>query len=168
MQILTPVPDPLWPQAEALWRRHFAPPGGGQGRPGHAIAALDASGALSGVMGLRDADGGFWQPAGRGIGPGLFRSLFRACPPTEDLVIDGIAAMRLRQGAGRALIEAAMAEAQRRGRPGLRAELRLANGAALAFYRSLGFCEVTRGRYGWPWGGTVLIMRRALPAVGAP
>lgn len=155
MQTLTPVPATLLPEAARLWRRHFRPPGRGQVCAAQGIVALDRAGHLAGVMGLRDASGGFWRPA-RVSGLLL---LYRACPPTSDLVIDGIAAVRPRGGAGRSLIAAGLAEAARRGRPGLRAELRMRNHAALAFYRSLGFSEVTRGRYGWPWGGQVIIMR---------
>ncbi|MFN3274578.1 MAG: GNAT family N-acetyltransferase [Paracoccus sp. (in: a-proteobacteria)] len=155
MQTLTPVPATLMPDAARLWCRHFRPPGRGQICAAQGVVALDTAGRLVGVMGLRDATGGFWQPA-RASGLML---LYRACPPTSDLVIDGIAALQPRRGTGRRLIAAGLSEALRRGHPGLRAELRAGNHAALAFYSSLGFCEVTRGRYGWPWGGQVIVMR---------
>ncbi|MFN3525696.1 MAG: GNAT family N-acetyltransferase [Paracoccus sp. (in: a-proteobacteria)] len=155
MQILTPIPAALLPESFALWRSRFSPVGQGRICPGHGIVAVDKAGRLAGVMGLRDAAGGFWQPLRR---PG-WMLLFRACPPTADLVIDGIVAARLRGGAGRALIAAGLAEAGRRGHPGLRAEVQTRNRAALNFYRALGFVEVARGRYGWPWGGTVAVMR---------
>lgn len=159
MQTLTPIPAPLLPDAARLWMRHFRPPGRGQVRAAQGIVALDKAGRLAGVMGLRDASGGFWQAA-RASGLML---LYRACPPTSDLVIDGIAVVQPRGGAGRRLIAAGLAEALRRGHPGLRAELRSRNHTALAFYRSLGFAEVARGRYGWLWGGQVVVMR--LPAL---
>lgn len=155
MKILTPIPATLLPEASALWRSRFRPVGRGRICPGHGVVAVDTAGRLAGVMGLRDAAGGFWQPR-RGQGLTL---LFRACPPTADLVIDGIVAARLRGGAGRALIAAGLAYAGRCGHPGLRAEVQTRNRPALDFYRALGFVEVARGRYGWPWGGTIAVMR---------
>jgi GNAT superfamily N-acetyltransferase len=155
MHILTPIPANLLPEASGLWRSQFRPLGRGRICPGHGIVAVDKAGRLAGVMGLRDAAGGFWQPLRR---QGL-TLLFRACPPTEDLVIDGIVSARLRGGAGRALIAAGLAQARLRGHPGLRAEVQTCNRAALDFYRALRFSEIARGRYGWPWGGPVSVMR---------
>lgn len=161
MQILSPIPDAALPAATRLWWRHFGLP-----RPcpvlrmraGHGIAALDGSGNVLGVLGLRDAAGGF--PASR-----LPLPLFRAAPPTADLVIDGIAVRRMRRGTGRALVARALLEAEWRGHPGLRAEVRLRNCGALEFWRRLGFAEIARGRFGWPWTGQVVVLRR--PVEGA-
>lgn len=154
MQILHPIPDSLLPAAAALWRAHF-----GRGRwparvrAGHGVVAVDASGTVCGVMGLRDGAGGFAQG-----GAGLSGWLFRAAPPTGDLVIDGLAVTDTRQGTGRALIEAGALVAARDGRPGLRAEVRARNRGALAFYDRVGFSDRGRGRYGLPWWGQVHLL----------
>ncbi|SCY79337.1 GNAT family N-acetyltransferase [Paracoccus tibetensis] len=160
VQIVSPIPAAHLPAAARLWWAHFGrarrpPP---PMRPDHGIAALDAEGRVAGVLGLRDGSGGLLTDEAAAGWPWLYR----AAPETADLVIDGVAVNRLRSGAGRALVQRASAEARRRGRPGLRAEVRLRNEAALAFWRSLGFVEVTRGRYGWPWSGRVVVMRLAL------
>ncbi|MDM7458622.1 MAG: GNAT family N-acetyltransferase [Paracoccus sp. (in: a-proteobacteria)] len=158
MTPLTPIPDDLMPAAIALWRLHFGPRGAGEASPGHGLVVLDDAGGLAGVMGLRDANGGFWRPHR----PGLLAWLYRAGPDSRDLVIDGVAAARPGQGAGRALVTAALSTARLRGYPGLRAEVRQDNRTAVAFYRALGFVETGRGRLGLPWDGMVLILR--LPA----
>lgn len=160
-QIHCPVPDPALPEAARMWWRHFGygwrrvPPAM---RVSHGIVALDADGRVAGIIGLRDADGGF--PAET---PLLARLAFRAGPETADMVVDGIVVRDSRQGVGRALIGAALARAAGAGYPGLRAEVRVRSRTALAFYRALGFSEVARGRFGWPWTGQVLILRRACP-----
>ncbi|WP_221035974.1 GNAT family N-acetyltransferase [Paracoccus siganidrum] len=157
MQILSPIPDAILPQAGRLWRRHFGGLGRVRGfRAANGAVALQG-GRVLGVIGFRDAGGGFatWRA-------GLAAILFRPAPPTGDLVIDGIVARLPRRGIGRALVARAEAEARARGRPGLRAEVAAGNRAALAFYRRLGFVEETRGRFGWPWTGTVLVLRKAL------
>lgn len=60
MQILHPIPAPLLPAAAALWRAHFGRRGWPQRvHAGHGLVAVDAAGAVVGVMGLRDAAGGF-------------------------------------------------------------------------------------------------------------
>lgn len=161
MKILSPIPGSAMPEAAQLWWAHFGllPRVQPQRmRAAQGVAALDGAGRVLGVMGLRDAAGGFM--AERGAGALLW--IYRPAPPTADLVIDGIAVGVPRQGTGRALVEGARAEARRRGRSGLRAEVRLGNPGALAFWQSLGFTEVTRGRYGWPWSGRVVVMRLAV------
>lgn len=158
MPILTPIPDPWLVSAATLWCRHFAPRSDpGQARADQGLVALCDTGPV-GVMGLRDHRGGFVAQANARV-PG-----FRPAPATSDLVIDGIVITRPRQGVGRALIAVGLRVAIARERPGLRAEVRLANAAALAFYRDLGFVEVTRGRYGWPWTGQVVVLRRPCTA----
>ncbi|WP_228461467.1 GNAT family N-acetyltransferase [Paracoccus liaowanqingii] len=155
MQILSPIPQPLLDPACALWRAHF----GGAGWPrrvraGHGMVGLDAAGRVAGVMGLRDGAGGF------ALGPPPLPGwLFRAAPATGDLVIDGLAVADPRQGTGRALVAAAGDLAARRGHPGLRAEVRARNRAALAFYAAMGFWAEGQGRYGLPWWGQVYLMR---------
>lgn len=162
MQFLSPIPDPMLAPAARLWWSSFAP---GPWRriwripPVRAAAGLAAvtGGQVVAVMGLRDASGGFL-----GRQPVLASRLFRAAPPTQDLVIDGIVVCDRRRGVGRQMVALAEARARSGGHPGLRAEVRLANRAGLAFWRSIGFAEVGRGRYGWPWDGQVVVMRRGL------
>lgn len=157
MKICAPVPDAALPQAIQLWRSAFGSPGRA-GRPcaENAIAAMRGE-VIEGIVGLRDHRGGFLAAS-----PPLARLLFRPAPPTADLVLDGIVVRHPRRGCGRALIFAAEAEARRRHRHGLRAEVRLRNRDAMAFYRSLGFVEETRGRFGWPWSGMVAVMRKPI------
>jgi GNAT superfamily N-acetyltransferase len=152
-RILYPVPDAVLPAAATLWRGHF----GGKGRfdPAHGIVAIDANGQVMGVMGLRDAQGGFY--CGNG---GLFGWLYRPAPPTGDLVIDGIAVTECRIGVGQALIEHACRIADERRFPGLRAEVRKSNLGARGFYDRLGFVLQGTGRYGLPWWGQVHVLRR--------
>lgn len=161
MQIVSPIPPLAMRAAARLWWAHFGHAGRRSPppmRPSQGIAALGQGGRVLGVLGLRDATGGFPE-AGAARG---WMWLFRAAPATADLVIDGVAVRTPRRGTGRALVLRARAEARRRGHPGLRAEVRLRNRGALAFWRSLGFVEVTRGRYGWPWSGCVVVMRLPL------
>ena len=162
--IVSPVPAHVLPQAARLWWASF---GTGRGAPprmraDHGIVALDAQGRVAGVMGLRDARGGF--PARV---PWAARIGFRAGPPTADLIVDGIAVRDSRCGIGRALVRAAMARARAAGHPGLRAEVRAGDAGAVAFYRALGFATVASLRFGWPWTGRVLILRRAVDAAAA-
>ena len=152
VQILTPIPDAFLPDAARLWCNAFAPRSRQVGmRADHGIAAV-ARGQVVGICGLRDAGGGFPMMSMRG------GFAFRAAPQTSDLVLDGLVVAETRQGIGRALVMAAARQAGLRGHPGLRAEVRIANRPAMAFYRALGFVEVTRGRFGWPWGGQVAVL----------
>uniref|UniRef100_UPI0012E019C5 GNAT family N-acetyltransferase n=1 Tax=Paracoccus sp. PAMC 22219 TaxID=1569209 RepID=UPI0012E019C5 len=86
-------------------------------------------------------------------GAGVAGWLFRAAPPTGDLVIDGLAVTDPRQGTGRALIEAGALVAARDGRPGLRAEVRARNRGALAFYDRVGFPSAAKAAMACPGGG---------------
>lgn len=86
MKILTPIPVQHLPAAAGMWWAMF----GVMGAPVPAIcadrgAAAVRAGAVVGVMGLRDGRGGFLAAP-----PLIARLLFRAAPPTDDLVIDGI------------------------------------------------------------------------------
>lgn len=156
VRVACPIPPDLLPAAAALWWAHFGMgPRRARFRGDRGVVAVDEAGRVLGVAGLRDAGGGFAPQ-----GAGLLTPLFRAAPPTADLVIDGIAVARPRQGVGAQLLMAAMAQARAHARPGLRAEVRAANGAARAFYAALGFEEEGRGRYGLPWWGQVVILRR--------
>ncbi|MCZ0960388.1 GNAT family N-acetyltransferase [Paracoccus benzoatiresistens] len=160
MQITSPIPDRHLRDAARLWWSAFAPPAAGRAPPiraCHGIAAIGPAGGLDGVAGFRDHDGGFLADQ-----PMLARLMFRAAPATLDLVIDGIVVDRLRHGAGRALLDAASDIARRTGHPGLRAEVELRNRRAMAFYAATGFTETGRGRFGWPWSGPVVILRRAV------
>lgn len=152
-RILGPIPAGLLPDAAALWRHSFG--GRGDCDPTRGLVALDGQGRVAGVMGLRDGQGGFLRQ-----GAGWRGWLYRPAPPTCDLVIDGIAVIDRRAGLGRALVHHALALAARRGFPGLRAEVRMSNPGALAFYQALGFRSETHGRYGLPWWGQVEVLRR--------
>ncbi len=124
-------------------------------RPCHGIAAVRPDGRLGGVAGLRDAGGGLLADH-----PWLARALFRAAPPTADLVIDGIVVDVPRQGLGLALLDRAAQVARQAGHPGLRAEVDIRNTAAMGFYAATGFSEIARGPFGWPWSGPVAILHR--------
>lgn len=139
-------------------------------RPGEALTAHDARGRLVGLAGLRDGAGGLlrWQEPMRGtLGPlagGLGRAgllLWRGGPPTADLVLDGLAVhpRAARTGVARALLRAALAEAEARGRPGLTVEVLATNRAARALYAAEGFAEVARHRPGH--GRLAVILRHA-------
>lgn len=155
MKISAPIPDMLLPEATRLWSGAFGFHARKiRVRPENAIAVSSEAG-IEGVVGLRDNSGSFLSAP-----PAMSRFLYRAAPPTSDLVLDGIVVRRSRQGYGRALIHAASAEARQRHRPGLRAEVALRNHAALSFYLRLGFAEETRGWYGWPWSGRIVVMRK--------
>lgn len=154
MQILTPITSAIIPQCMKLWCRAFGGRKYQTPRTENAIAALQ-EGKVTGIIGLRDHQGGFLvRPMP------LMHFLYRPAPPTADLVIDGIVVGQRRHGIGRALILAAEEQARQRNRNGLRAEVRLRNREALEFYHSLGFAEETRGRYGWPWSGMVAVLRK--------
>jgi GNAT superfamily N-acetyltransferase len=158
VKIASPIPAGYLIPAAQLWWAAFAPPlspGPPLVRACHGIAAIDGAGRLGGVAGLRDAGGGFLA----GL-PLAARLLYRAAPATADLVIDGIVAARRGQGVGRALVENASHAARRSGHPGLRAEVEVRNHAGMAFYAALGFAEIGRGRFGWPWSGPVALLRR--------
>lgn len=182
--------------AAALWWRGmgrqvlpFAMPRAGIGwtraalRPQAALTAHDAQGRLVGLAGLRDGAGGLidWtlpmQPLLGLWAGGLGRAglmLWRAGPPTMDLVLDGLAVhpRARRAGVARSLLRAALAEAASRGRPGLSVEVLAANRAARWLYASEGFVVVARHRSGH--GRLALVMRRGcggeagLPAATAP
>lgn len=159
MRLLSPIPQPHLSEAARIWWDSFGPRHQRDRVPpvcpSRGVAAIDAQDRVAGVMGLRDSEGGFL------LAPPLsLRWLYRAAPPTADLVIDGIVARQRRSGTGRALLAEASRYARASGRPGLRAEVMARNTAAIAFYRALGFCEVTRGRYGRIWSGQVVIMRK--------
>lgn len=158
MQITSPIPDRHLRDAARLWWTAFAPPVSA-GLPGvracHGIAAIGADGRLGGVAGLRDVRGGFLADP-----PWLAGILYRAAPPTADLVIDGIVVDDLRRGVGRALLDRAAQAARQAGHPGLRAEVEVRNTAAMAFYTATGFAEIGRGSFGWPWSGPVAVLHR--------
>lgn len=123
------------------------------------LAAVDGSGALLGVVGLRGPGGGLLDPGralARPIANPLWLRLGRAVVrlrdgrpgTTADLVLDALVTdpARHRQGVARALIRAAAAQAARAGHPALRAEVAPSNRAALRLYASLGFVETPRRR----------------------
>lgn len=65
-------------------------------------------------------------------------------PPESDMLNLAVAPAARRQGVGRALVNALTAALAQRGSRSLSLEVRAANAAALALYRSLGFCQVGR------------------------
>ena len=146
-------------------------------QPRMVLAALDGGGGLIGLLGLRDAGGGFLgmtADARAALGAfagvtGALMPLFRPGPATADMVIDGLAIADRwqRRGVGRALLAHALADAARRGYPGLRAEVALRNRAALRFYEAAGFSPQGSHRIGWPWSaswlGRAAVMRRDVP-----
>lgn len=157
MEILSPIPPHHLPDAARMWWAAFGPIGARPQMRAEQGAAAVRGGDVVGVMGLRDGGGGFLATT-----PLMARLLFRAAPPTDDLVIDGIAVSQPRQGTGAALLDHALDRARAQGRNGLRAEVRARNHAARAFWQAMGFVEIARGRYGWPWSGQVLSLRRPL------
>ncbi|PZO63730.1 MAG: hypothetical protein DI498_12900 [Paracoccus denitrificans] len=117
------------------------------------IAAVDASGRLVGLTGLRGVEGGLIDLPSRGV----WRSFWTR--RTTDMVLDSLvvtAGMR-GGGVGRALIDAALTVAAARGYPGLRAEVARKNHAAIGLYRSAGFVPVSRGL-------RVVVLRRSVGA----
>ncbi|MDB6176736.1 GNAT family N-acetyltransferase [Paracoccus sp. Z330] len=160
VRILHPAPEFALPAAAAMWWQAFgfwAGPALPAIRAGHAMVALQGDRTLVGVAGLRDGSGGFLKRI-----PAAARLAYRAAPPTADLVIDGIVVASRRKGTGRALCMRAIELARTRGLCGVRAEVRRNNRVARKFYADLGFSEIGRGRYGWPWTGQVLILRHDL------
>lgn len=182
------VPEALRPAAAALYWRHFGaqilpmPVAARHGvalirtamQPEQALVALSPAGDLLGILGLRDARGGFLDPARHSFvavwGPagGRLRHLSTAlCRPggtTGDLVLDGLAVPPRwrRQGIARALVGAAAELARSRGHAGLRAEVAADNHTALSAWRALGFVALHRQRQGWPWTAPAHVLRLAL------
>lgn len=179
------IPDGLQPAAAALYWRHFGtqilplpvPQRHGIAlvraamRPGQALVALSPGGELLGLAGLRDANGGFLDPAPGGFvavwGPAggrlrhLSTRLYRAGGATADLVLDGLAVAPQwrRQGIARALVQAALDQARARGHTALRVEVEARNHAGLAAWRALGFQPLPRQRLGWPWSPPAHVLR---------
>ncbi|MBC9247807.1 hypothetical protein H4P12_14090 [Paracoccus sp. 11-3] len=99
MQIASPIPAAYLTDATRMWWRSFGPRRL-QRRlpsvcPAHGVAAIDGRGELAGIMGLRDSDGGFLLTQSLAV-----RWLYRAAPPTGDLVIDGIVTRNRRAAPG--------------------------------------------------------------------
>lgn len=158
--LILPVPEGLHREALHLWWQSFGPPGIRPGsrpiRPENTLVAIGRDGVLAGVMGLRDSRGGFLAKA-----PAC-AILYRPAPATEDLIVDGIVVSDRRRGIGQALLSEGVRRARANHHLGLRAEVQARNHAARAFYAANGFHEVSKGWFGWPWSGKVLILRRAV------
>ncbi len=139
------------------------------------VAVTGADGALLGVAGMRDADGGVlhagagpmrrvWGARGGRARMRLMR-FWRAGPATPALVIDGLAvapSMRGR-GVGGLLVAALAAEARAQGRSALQVEVAASNRHALGFYRRAGFFVVKTPPVGWLWAARGVVMQRPVP-----
>lgn len=187
-QVRLGIPADLQPAAAALYWLHFGaqilpvPAGPRQGmaliraamRPERALVALSPDGRLLGIAGLRDAGGGFLDPAAHSFvtvwGPArgrlrhLSTTLFRPGRATSDLVLDGIAIHPRwrRLGIARSLVAAASAHARALGHPALRAEVAADNHSGLAAWQAMGFQPLHRQRLGWPWSAPAHVLRLAL------
>ena len=136
---------------------------------GRVIVALDGSGALVGLTGLRGSQGGVVEVArprpsrAQRVAQRVVALMARPLVgTTEDLVLDClIVAPRWRGcGVAAALIHAALAEAARQGHPGLGAEVARGNTSALRAYGRAGLS----GPRGWRPGPRTL--RRAVARGG--
>lgn len=185
IHLLQDLPPHLHTAAAAFYWRHFGnqvlpfPARARQGirliraamRADHTLVALSSRGQLVGIAGLRDTDGGIltagshqfrtvWGNA-HGCLHHLGTRLYRAGPPTPDLVIDGIAihpAWR-RRGIARVLVRTVADHARTRGHMALRAEVADANRAGLAAWYAMGFSGHMRHRLGWPWSRRAHVLR---------
>ncbi len=125
-------------------------------RHGRVIVALDASGALVGLTGLRGSHGGVVELApprsrARRVAQRVVTLMTRPLVgATDDLVLDCLIVAPGWRGRGvaAALIGAALAEAARRGHPGLRAEVARGNTPALRAYARAGLTGQQRWRPG--------------------
>jgi GNAT superfamily N-acetyltransferase len=163
IRIVSPIPPEHLAEASMLWWRGFGLRGIRRShrpvRAENGVIALDDQNCLRGVMGIRNGSGGFLRHP-----PRRARLFYRGAPATEDLVIDGILALECRKGIGAALLGESFARARQEGRPGIRVEVQARNRAALAFYLRQGFVEIIRGRFAWPWSGTVIVLRLPVQA----
>ncbi len=131
------------PALAAIHARSF-PPGEVWGKDAIAIQV-----SLPGAFGLADAHGG---------GMVLARV---AADEAEILTLATVPEAR-RQGVGRALLAAAMAEAAARGATSVVLEVAVGNAAALALYDRAGFVPVGRRVRYYPGGGDALVLRAPL------
>ena len=84
-----------------------------------------------------------------------------AADEAEVLTLAVLPALR-RQGLGRALLQAAMAEARRRGAASMTLEVAVDNVAARDLYTSAGFTQVGRRRRYYANGADALVLRVGL------
>lgn len=90
-----------------------------------------------------------------------------AADQAEVLTLAVLPGLR-RQGLGRALLEAAMAEAARRGATVMTLEVSVDNLAAQTLYRQAGFAAVGRRRRYYADGADALVLQAPLVDAGAP
>ena len=88
--------------------------------------------------------------------------LCRAMAGDSEVLTLAVAPSHRRQGVGRGLLEAALAEAGRRGAEAMFLEVAADNAPALALYRSVGFAQVGLRRGYYPDGADALVMRQEL------
>lgn len=88
--------------------------------------------------------------------------LARVAADEAEILTLAVAPALRRQGIGRALLEAAAAEAARRGALALFLEVAAANTSARALYAAAGFTQVGLRRRYYPGGIDALVLRRPL------
>ena len=115
------------------------------------------------------ADGRYYLLAHEPGGDLLGYAGLAAAGPDADVQTVAVAPQAQGRGVGRALVEALVAEAARRGAAGMLLEVRADNVAAIALYTRLGFERIAvRRRYYEPGGIDAHVMRlRPLPPVAA-
>jgi ribosomal-protein-alanine N-acetyltransferase len=138
----------------------------------HAVAFADGAErpwSLAELHALVEGSGAFLLAAGD---PLAGFALARVAADEAELLTLAVDPLRRRQGVGRALLAAAMAEAARRGAAAMLLEVASGSSAAQALYATAGFTVVGRRRayHARPGRPTedALVMRRALAARDAP
>ncbi len=120
--------------------------------PGEAWSAADFASQLTlpGVFGRLDPAGGL--------------VLARVAGAEAEILTLGVVPSVRRGGRGRALLEAALAEAAGRGARAMFLEVAAENAAALGLYAAAGFAVVGRRARYYAGGADAVVMRRALAA----
>jgi ribosomal-protein-alanine N-acetyltransferase len=126
------------------------------------IAAFPAEGwderALATILALPDCFGRIAIDENEAAGFVLARDLGGEC----EILTLGVVPERRRRGIGRALLQAALAEARRRGNTSAVLEVAEENQAAQALYRRVGFVHVGNRPNYYRRGGEALVLRADL------